>query len=35
VTVTAACIVKCDYEGVYVLPETVTAMNVWCEGERV
>ncbi len=28
-------IVECSYEGVYVLHESVTAMNVWCEWQRV
>jgi hypothetical protein len=37
VTVTAGAIVECGYEDVYVLHESVTAMNlnVWCEWERV
>jgi hypothetical protein len=33
--VTVTGIVLCSYEGVYVLHASVTAMNVWCEWERV
>jgi hypothetical protein len=33
--VTVTGIVVCSYEGMYVLNDSVTAMNVWWEWERV